>query len=365
MKNFTIIFLVLLPIFSLAQEINIRNFKVNETVNREFPSGTRFDFEFEIQGDYTYGTYGYHQIDLRIYKESVSSANYLGLIYWNREDDYDIYYPTYTKKETWLTTLKDYETFKGQKFILEVKYAGLTKTYTYTCEPPIQITQVSLPQTYTSGMPTFYYNNNHQYKIWYKNFSDETKTIRRVYWFFLEDEITDNATLSYHFQNGNTLPNYTYYSIPFNGTKNLSPESIYNESSYINGNAISLTGSCYLYTVVFFDDFNYDYRVDNVYVTSQSKSANIAGIEAGELVEEVVNTTTVYPNPSNGYFNVHLADKDYSYLKVLNTAGQEVYKENIVDKTNTAVQIPNPTSGVYFIELSNDKNKEQIKIIVK
>ncbi len=119
-------------IVNSGPDINIIDFKVNESPNRIFTKGTRFDYEFKIKGDYTYATNGYHQIDLYVYDHRVSENNLLGIIKWNREDDYDLIFPNYTKKSMWVTALENYKTDPGYKFFLVAKYAGKTKTFSYT-----------------------------------------------------------------------------------------------------------------------------------------------------------------------------------------------------------------------------------------
>lgn len=127
-----IVYLLLLSIsLSYSQTIDIIDFKVNEPANNSFASGTKFDFEFKIKGDYTYSTHGYHQIDLIVYKDAISSSNEIARSYWNREDDYDLDFSSYTLKNWWNTSLINYSTESNKKFILVVKYAGLTKTLIY------------------------------------------------------------------------------------------------------------------------------------------------------------------------------------------------------------------------------------------
>lgn len=137
MKKLLLLFaFVFCSTFSNGQSINFKNFKVNEAENQNFPSGTRFDFEFEIQGDYSTSTHGYHQINMFIYKNSISESNRIALSYWNREDDYDIIYNTYTKRNWWNTSFKNYSTNVGDKFYLVIEYAGLSKTLSYTYSAP-------------------------------------------------------------------------------------------------------------------------------------------------------------------------------------------------------------------------------------
>ncbi|MEM7486015.1 MAG: thrombospondin type 3 repeat-containing protein [Bacteroidota bacterium] len=119
------------------QTIDIKDFKVNESKNRSFPSGTQFDFEFKIKGNYSYAANGYHRIDLIVYKgNSTSASNELGRIYWNREDDYDIIYPNYGVKSTFFFSQKSYNTNPGQQFTMKVTYANDIETFLFTYPDP-------------------------------------------------------------------------------------------------------------------------------------------------------------------------------------------------------------------------------------
>ena len=134
MKNIlSFIFLFLsLSCASYAQTIDVKDFKVNESIGQSFSSGTRFDFEFKIKGDYTYGTHGHYQVDLILYKDHVSASNEISRSYWNREGDENLFFSSYTRKNWWNTALQGYSTLAGKKFYLVVKYAGLTKILSYT-----------------------------------------------------------------------------------------------------------------------------------------------------------------------------------------------------------------------------------------
>jgi len=123
--------------FSFSQTIDFKNFKVNEPSGQNFSTGTKFDFEFEIKGDYTYSTHGYHEIRLSVYKgNNTLTSNRVSYSRWNREDDYDIYHSNYTLKTWYNYSTQGYSTNPGQTFTLKVEYAGLTETYTYTYPNP-------------------------------------------------------------------------------------------------------------------------------------------------------------------------------------------------------------------------------------
>ncbi len=120
------------PQGATSAQLNVKNFKVTQGTNQNYNRGTKFYYKFDIQGDYTYATHRHHQIDLIVYYESVNSSKEIGRIYWNREDDVNLIFNSYTTQNKWVSSLIDYNTKPGKKFILVAKYAGITKQFTYT-----------------------------------------------------------------------------------------------------------------------------------------------------------------------------------------------------------------------------------------
>ncbi|RNL83066.1 hypothetical protein ED312_15465 [Sinomicrobium pectinilyticum] len=137
-KTFVLLFLLFISLITYSQSLNIRNFKITAERNKLFTFGSgKFDYQFEIKGDYSYNTNGHYQIDLIIYYESVTPNNEIGRIYWNRENDEDLIFDSYTLTKMWVNPFTNWEdrnfyTNPGKKFILVAKYAGITKQYTYT-----------------------------------------------------------------------------------------------------------------------------------------------------------------------------------------------------------------------------------------
>ena len=78
------------------------------------------------------------------------------------------------------------------------------------------------------------------------------------------------------------------------------------------------------------------------------------------------NDLTAYPNPTQGSFSVNLK-QNYSNitLKILSIYGQEVYTKNYIDLNKININISNLISGVYILEIINDKNETTTLKIVK
>lgn len=129
MKQLTFLVLLFITITANSQ-INIKNFKVTSNPNLTIEKGDRFDFKFDVQGTY-------HSLDLFVYYQSESSSNLLGLIYWNRDRDNPLNFPSFTTKNTWFNSFLDRRvTIPGKKFILVVKYNNQVKKLVYPISQP-------------------------------------------------------------------------------------------------------------------------------------------------------------------------------------------------------------------------------------
>jgi hypothetical protein len=82
-----------------------------------------------------------------------------------------------------------------------------------------------------------------------------------------------------------------------------------------------------------------------------------------ELNNEV--RVNVYPNPSNGVFNINLASKEANTasLSVKNIVGQTILNEtvNVSGNTNHTISLADYSKGVYFLTV----NQETVKLIVE
>ncbi len=71
----------------------------------------------------------------------------------------------------------------------------------------------------------------------------------------------------------------------------------------------------------------------------------------------------IYPNPSNGIFNLELFN--VNTIKVLNTLGSVVYQEKInTNETKSTIDLSNLANGIYFIAVLNDKGTLNKKVII-
>ncbi|MBI3512098.1 MAG: T9SS type A sorting domain-containing protein [Bacteroidetes bacterium] len=78
---------------------------------------------------------------------------------------------------------------------------------------------------------------------------------------------------------------------------------------------------------------------------------------------------SVHPNPSNGKFTISFSNSNFSDIDihVLNVVGQEVFNEHLDALNNNEVDIDltGNADGVYFIQVSDKKDKVTRKIVVQ
>lgn len=88
-------------------------------------------------------------------------------------------------------------------------------------------------------------------------------------------------------------------------------------------------------------------------------------------INELTETTSfsVYPNPSNGVFNISLdAQKaEQLTLTVNNIVGQTVLTKQVrvAGKTNETISLEGYDKGIYFLTIDNNKEKQTVKLIVE
>lgn len=342
-------------------KVDVRNFKMLESPEKIYPKGTKVDFQFEIRGDYTMGTYGTSQITLELYKNSVSSSNKIGLSYWNRENDYDIYFPNYTGKTWWMTSLRSFSTNIGDRFYLVVRYGGKSKTlsYTYSYDPNkkaniriVHINGLFMKDWVDYGTVPVYYDDDWAYlDVMFRNSGQGTGRIKEIDYLLSRDANAsiDDLPLSYH-SPYKLLKAGESYSLQMSGVidndwwGNVSSKYLYliAKATLENNPSSTISSSLKIYT----------------------KNAPWKSTEPNELVH-LDEKIELYPNPSKGLFTVRLGDAQYDKLQVFNSLGQIVLTKNVHGESESIIELNSTNPGVYFVEISNDNSKKRLKMVVK
>jgi|GEM_PF-955842 len=94
-------------------------------------------------------------------------------------------------------------------------------------------------------------------------------------------------------------------------------------------------------------------------------SGEIINLSAEPLIIDQVVTSagrgadsqnfSVYPNPSNGVFNVRIDTRKQATVSVINVLGEEVYKTQLNNHKHI-INLKDAAKGLYFIQIKTDKN---------
>jgi len=95
------------------------------------------------------------------------------------------------------------------------------------------------------------------------------------------------------------------------------------------------------------------------------KGSEVDNNEDNKSIDDVKSTVTkLYPNPNSGSFEITLGTELVAdaNIQVIDIYGKVVYTTNV--KTTTfAIDIPNLSTGVYFVQISNAGLNETVKFI--
>ena len=72
----------------------------------------------------------------------------------------------------------------------------------------------------------------------------------------------------------------------------------------------------------------------------------------------------VYPNPSNGIYNINLVSKSDISLNVFDLSGRLVQSDNLKNTNNIELNISNKLSGTYILKIIIDDLHHQKRIIL-
>ena len=79
--------------------------------------------------------------------------------------------------------------------------------------------------------------------------------------------------------------------------------------------------------------------------------------------EEFNDQIRVYPNPSNGTFNVSIENSDYNLITLYNAIGNSVYSSDFNSESN--IDVKGLPSGYYMLEVSGSSQVIRRKIIIQ
>ena len=82
-------------------------------------------------------------------------------------------------------------------------------------------------------------------------------------------------------------------------------------------------------------------------------------------IENNFENIEIYPNPSDGTFNVNLAGNNITKYRVVDILGKEIIKETNINAENSFnINLLNQSKGIYFVELIGKSQKLTKKLVI-
>jgi hypothetical protein len=98
---------------------------------------------------------------------------------------------------------------------------------------------------------------------------------------------------------------------------------------------------------------------------SQNATQTVSSAASAENALEIADIR-VYPNPSNGLFNLEVAGLDQSVnVSIENIQGQVVYQGMVNGNGRMELNIQNQAAGIYMLHLSTEQGRVVRKLIVQ
>ena len=108
-----------------------------------------------------------------------------------------------------------------------------------------------------------------------------------------------------------------------------------------------------------------NYSRDNFRLSPRSAD-DIADPSTGIGDELVLNSVKLYPNPSNGLFTLELnnSNNEEFIVEIYNVIGKIVYTAKISDNL-TDINITEMSAGIYYVSINNGVNRKVSKIMIQ
>lgn len=154
---------------------------------------------------------------------------------------------------------------------------------------------------------------------------------------------------------GNTLSTATP---AFDSTLGFVPVSSEWKMETINISSVA-TSSSVKFKFEFINDWENNFYIDEIKLSGTGSSVNELSIDA---------FVTVFPNPSNGNFNVDLMSNDFGQTEIViyNMVGEvvEQVSYNILSPKRVKFNLENQPNGVYFVKVKTENGSSTKKLII-
>jgi len=85
---------------------------------------------------------------------------------------------------------------------------------------------------------------------------------------------------------------------------------------------------------------------------------------SSEQIENLNNKSVLLPNPSSDHFFIKHSYTGAVAIKILSAEGKLIQK-SVLDKGSSLISCPGLISGLYFVELINERQREILKMIIQ
>lgn len=76
------------------------------------------------------------------------------------------------------------------------------------------------------------------------------------------------------------------------------------------------------------------------------------------------NTISIYPNPSKGIYTIDLSyEKEPTYITIYNVLGELIYSQLLTSKTQNEIDLTHVANGYYIARINNESRSTQQKLI--
>jgi len=151
------------------------------------------------------------------------------------------------------------------------------------------------------------------------------------------------------------------YTNVLNGTNNFYHDSVNFNDPSINWNTIIVAGK--------FNTFN------GLSATNITRIFGNSGFQTRSFLQKFVsepeidtnpsyNAITIYPNPSNGVYNIDLSyEKQPSSIAIYNVLGELLYNQLLTPETQNQINLTHLANGYCIARVNNDSSSTQQKLI--
>ncbi|MDB4534790.1 lamin tail domain-containing protein, partial [Vicingaceae bacterium] len=171
---------------------------------------------------------------------------------------------------------------------------------------------------------------------------------------------SNNTTAVYTLQNGDGCDSIITLDLTINNLDltltNASPTLTANQTGATyqwldcdNGNAIIPTETDQAFTPSTDGNYAVEITIGNCVGTSTCENVSTVGIN-----ESKQNVTSIYPNPTNGIFTVELSTiENGARIEIYSVVGQQIINQKVT-KNQTIIDLSNYDNGIYFVKTQDD-----------